>query len=793
MYYAVKSVDKKEYNQIFTDWDTCKALVLGKDAVYRSFTDEAEAQNFINTAPADRDTLEQCTIPKNVNATHIYAKYKRTIYYDSKSEFCIFAYEASKKERVVCKGYALPDNDKILYEFEGHFIKDKQGRYSFEVESYKSHITDSKNSIIAYLSSGLIKGIGEKKANAIYEKFGSNTLEIIENTPEKLTLVKGISKKNLPAIIESYNENKAAKSVVSYFLKYGITPHYSMKIYNYYGVESMSKIKENPYRICKFRGLTFANADQIAKDESISMDADIRFRACVISVLKENEASGNTGMEINDFGSEVLKKMNTPLITGNIVNEKTIVYIKQGFLRYHRIDGKKCIFLSASYERERRIAKNIMRIKDSDDIMYSSTQNRQIDELIKEAESYYNVHLDELQRTAVSFSLRYNIILITGGPGTGKTMIIKIISYVFRALFPRNQRIFLAPTGRASRRMAESTNEPSQTINSYLNIYENHIRNVEDAVFIKNSLVIVDEFSMTDVNVADALFDAITNGCKVALVGDINQLPSVGPGAVMRDIVESGALPAIRLTHIYRQNENLKIYTNGQKMINKDISIEEGEDFHFVELSYMEDIKNAMAKQHLLNIKKYGILNSMCLCPYLDGIAGVNDMNATLQDMINPACEEKHEIKAMGHIFRENDLVMQTHVNTKDVSNGDIGFIRKINFDEDGNYEIHAEINNTDVIYTSSNIDTLALAYATTVHKSQGSEADAVVFCFTSIHRAMMTMNIPYVAVTRGRKNVTIYGERSALNQAILAGAGIRRITCLGYHLNLFSGEFVSA
>lgn len=790
MFYAVKSVDGVEINKCLEDWNKCKKIVLGKKAVYKGCQTKEEADEFLRKAPS---FSVQGSIPKNTEAKKIYVKYVSDRF-TGKDGYTVKQYITKKGEKTVCFGTDLPDNKNLQYIMYGSYVLTKKYGYQFQVERYEEYVEDTKDAIVSYLCSGIIKGIGKKKAEDIYEKFGKSTIEVLEKTPEKLLKVKGISKKTLDKITASYNENKNARQITTYLLQFGISAKYALKLYKQFGVSAVSRIKENPYLICNLRGLTFDDADNIAEACNIPKDSRERFRACAVHVLKMNERNGSTGMEINAFGMAVWKKLNTELIKPEDVNDRTAEMIKLGDLKCFRIDGIQCIFTREMYEREVHTAENIIRfckLNDKQGCCSDAVKanNKRIDECIKKAESKLQITLDEIQKTAVFFAVKHQISLITGGPGTGKTTIIKVIDMVYHMMYPENERIYMAPSGRAARKISEITGQQSSTIHSRLKIYGESI-NPEDEVTLEDALVVIDEFSMVDIYVADTLFEAITNGCRIAIVGDIDQLPSVKAGAVMRDITESGVVPTIRLTHIYRQSENDKICENAKKIKSGDVSIEEGDDFHMYESSSMEDIRNMMAEKYKEYVDKYGVQQVMCLCPYIKNTAGVDDMNMLLQDIINPASIDKEQIKAMGKVFREGDLVMQVHENTEDASNGDIGIIDSILFDDE-EYKVQVSMNGKTIIYDSDNIENLSLAYAMTVHKSQGSEAKAVVTCLTSNHSVMLYMNIPYVAVSRGKKDVSFFGEKEALFTAIRNGCGRRRITSLGYWLKRAAGEFL--
>lgn len=792
MYYAVRSVGNVEVNKIYEDWNQCKELVWGKTAVYKSFPDASEAEIFLKNAPVKNEEYGHGYVPVNIETKLIIGRYKFDRCKEKENGFSVRVYEGEKKEKFTCRGFYLPDNDRIQYAFTGRFVKDQKYGYEFFVDSYTEHVTDEKDSIIGYLSSGIISGIGKKRAEDIYAHYGANTLEIMEKTPEKLLSIKGISQKVLDKIKKSFEENRGARELVSYLLKYGISPKVAMKLYATYGTCALSKVKKNPYILCQIRGLTFLDADRVAQHEGVAADADIRFRACALYVLKYNETAGecrgSTGMELQAFGNAVLQALGPEKVTKTFVNKKTSEMLREGKLRGHREGEYYYIYSEYAFKREYELAKFMIQIRDSE---VTCKENVDLENLLSDIERKFNVTYDEIQKKAVITVMRNNLTIITGGPGTGKTTDIRAIDACYGQLFPYNRRIYLAPTGRAARKIAEATGEEAFTAQSFLRIFEDMPAPEED-IIIENALVVVDEFSMMDVDVAHALFKAMKKNCKIVIVGDINQLPSVGPGAVLRDIIESGVLPVIWLEKIYRQNENDEIYLNAKKITNRDTNILDGNDFHFIECRSMEDIKNSMAHKYVEYVNTYGIMNVMCLCPYIDHTAGVAEMNQVLQDLINPLKPNMSHVEVAGFDYRPGDLVMHHKRNTPEAANGDIGIILDIIWEDDDYYTIIVNINDREIEYTRENIDTLSLAYAMSVHKSQGSEADAVITCLSSFHRGMLFMNIPNVAVSRGKKDVTFFGERAALNEAIMNREGKRRITILGYFLAYFGGKFVS-
>lgn len=788
MVYAVKSVNNKEFNTIYDNWSECKTIVYGKNAIYKSFPSREEAQIFLSETVEQNEVYGNEYIPEDINRKVIYVKYKFDRCKEKENGFSVRIYEDKNKKHIPCKGFYLPSNEKILYEFTGKFVKNDKYGYEFIVENYKEHIVDTKDSIVTYLSSGVIKGIGPKRANDIYKKFGSRTLEIIENTPDRLLQVRGISQKSLSRIKESYAENRGAREIVSYLLPYGITPQTSTKFYNIYGKSSIDKIKENPYILCSVKGLSFLDAERVATDLQVASDFAPRFYAAAYYVLKWNETEsslrGSTGMELQSFGYKMEEILGSG-VTRDYINKKTCEMVKNKNLRVHRFSGKQYIFSAAMYDQSYSLATRIISLRDE---TIRPVDKDVLNFAIKNIEDGLGYEIDSIQREAVITVMSNHITVITGSPGTGKTTSINTINKCYMALYPNNKRIFLAPTGRAAQIMTSVTGERALTIQSFLKLYEEE---EETDVIEDNALFVVDEVSMMDEKTAHILFKAIGKNCTVALVGDIDQLPSVGAGAVLRDIIESGVIPVVRLLNVYRQGEDTKIWENAKNIKSGITELKEGSDFHMIECHSMQSIQDKMVEIYVKEVRKYGLLNVSCLCPYIEHLAGVNQMNALIQNVLNPISDDMVHVEANHMDFRVGDVVMQQRKNTPDAVNGDIGIIDHISWNDDEEYEIYVKMATGIVRYTHSNINLLTLAYAMSIHKAQGMEVASVVTCLSSFHKGMLFMNIPYVAVSRGKKNVTIVGEQSALKQAITNKSGNRRVTLLGYFLAYLGGKFV--
>lgn len=809
MIYAVKSVNNQEVNKIFLEWKDCAALVLGKKAVYKSFSDtkditaEIQAEEFLKTAPVKKEEYGHGYVPVFKGKHVIYGRYIFDRCLEKENGFSVRVYENDKGERVCCRGYYLPSNRRLVYAFTGMFVNNKNYGYEFFVESYTEHVTETKQSIINYLSSGVIKGIGKKRAEQIYDKFKEESLKVIEETPEKLLCIKGVNERVIKKISESYVKGKGARPIISYLLNFGISQKYGMTLYAQYGVHALNRIKRNPYLLCNIRGLTFEDADEIARKEKLPMDSFERLEACVLYVMSRNEITGCTGMEQNQLGKKVYECLvyfqNEEQIKDTKHMEEFIFsgvlrMLKEKTLHVCRMGDKKFLFSHHMEEIEQALAVEFLKI------FNNKNQEKicNLEGIIETCSKTFPIEFDKIQRQSVKTALSHSVCVMSGGPGTGKTTTIKLAIKVYKTLFPENDVILLAPTGRAVAKMEQSTGYKAYTIHSYIHYYENSLN--ENEIEIENAFVIVDEVSMVDVYVAERLFKTIKEGCKLMLVGDMEQLPSVGPGAVLRDIIDSNVVPVIFLNHVFRQKGKSQIYANIKRMHDGNTDLKAGSDFFFYDCGSMEDAKNIMLELYMQGVQKYGLLHVMCLLPYRKYTAGVIEMNRLIQSKVNPPQDGKKEVSIHGTIYREGDVVMQL-VNDTLASNGDIGRIEKIYNPEDAlsdldqeldnKFYILVKINNKTIVYGKNDLDKIEHAYAMSIHKAQGSEADCIITCLTSFHRGMIYHAIPYVALSRGVKQVNFVGDREVLGAAIKNRTKNERITLTKYYLQYLTNQFV--
>lgn len=664
-------------------------------------------------------------------------------------------------------GYYLPVGAKQRFDLSGHWTKTKHG-LQYEVEQYTEVITPSREGVIAYLSSGQIKGIGPKTAEKIYDSFGSGTLDMLDREPEKLLSVSGISEKKLRRILDSYMETRVARDVVAYLAPYGITANRAVQIFQEYGHRTLEVIRRNPYQLREMAGVGFRTADNMAMQLGFSAFSPERVDEALLCTLEDAQEKGHLCMEKHAFIDECRKLLNTDGITVEMAAVRAFRLVKEGML----CDFGGCVYLPATAEAEQRLAKAISEHSSQSPIPFPN-----LDQAISEEERRLRFMLAPEQRAAVKMALSSKFCVITGGPGTGKTSVQRALLELYQLQNPEGRILCCAPTGRAAKRMEESTGFPSFTVHKALGIKVNAYGQYNEPQMLDADMVLVDEVSMLDVFMADQLLLAIPKDCQLVLVGDAEQLPSVGPGAVLREIIASGEVPVVQLDKVYRQKAGSRIAINARLIRHGNLALEYGPDFQFIESNDIEKSPGIIDWLYLREVKAFGVENVTLLTPYRKKTAtSVDALNARLRDMVNPKQSHKPEAAFGDRLFRLGDKVMQVRNNydliwEKDdgtrgigVFNGDIGFIKGI----DTRTEIVKVLfDDRYAEYDFSQLGQLSLAYATTIHKSQGSEYKSVIINLQSAHSIMLKRPLIYTAITRARERVLIVGERRALCIAI--------------------------
>ena len=716
------------------------------------------------------------------------------VYRNSDNNYTVFVIDHND-EYLTCVGKVPIISEGEMVELVGEFTKHSKYGEQFSITQAKISNPNTKEGIVRYLSSGLIKGVGPITAQNIVDKFGELSLEIIEFNPAKLAEVKGISEKKALEISESVSEIKAMRDSVMMMQSQGIGTNLAVKIYNFYGERTDFILKNNPYKLVEdIDGIGFFTADKIAQKLGIDEFSEFRIRAGILHILKENsDKNGNTYIYKETLFSEITTLLNIIVLDHLDIIKKVINnMVMDSVIKLFELDGVEVIMLYKYYSTEKMVAGMLKTLKNS-----PNSLSLNVEEDINLYEEMNNIKMHESQKDAVKLAVNSGVSVITGGPGTGKTTIVKCILQILK-----NRRYnvkLLAPTGRASKRLSESTGEEASTIHRALVVdFKN------PGMFLYNSgnklpfdAVIVDEVSMVDVQLMFYLVRALKMGTKLILVGDKDQLPSVGAGNVLADILASGEIPVANLTHIYRQSENSLIVTNAHEinMGNMPILDNKSDDFFFDNKSDNTEILNTIIYMQTTRIPKYLNIDSskiQVLAPMKAGICGVENLNRCLQEKINPITKYKMEIVKDKVIYRENDRVMQITNNyerswEKDgefgagVFNGDIGTIKKIDISTNTTTVLFEDGRLSN--YLISELNELVLSYAITIHKSQGSEFDVVIMPVITGAPMLLTRNLLYTAVTRAKRMVVLVGTKKAIKIMVSNNYTQVRYSMLKYFL----------
>jgi len=671
-------------------------------------------------------------------------------------------------KRIKVVGHLLPTARSVRYNITGHWQTGKHG-LEYQMEDYEEIVENSRDGIIAYLSSGLIKGIGPKLAERIYDRFGEDTLEVMETNMEELLAIPGISKKKLERIQVSYLINRGARHVVALLAPHGILPSRAVKAFNRFGVQTAELVRENPYILCDVEGITFEKADKVAMDMSVDRKAPIRIDAGIIQSLKNAENNGHLCQIKEDVFSECRRVLKTPSITENELDAQ----IESLTARRELVNFREHYYREQTERAERQVGSAILNL-----LQYGSVSIPRLEDEIDRMQLQTNIQLADKQRQAVITALSNIFSIITGGPGTGKTMIQLMVLRIFERLYPDRKIVCCAPTGQAARQMAESTGYPATTIHRALGLRPGEEESAKEIEILDADLVLVDEVSMLDIFVARHLLRTLPPGCRLIFVGDSNQLRSVGPGAVLRDLIDSELVPTVVLSQIYRQASDSPIPYNAKLISEGSHELKTGTDFQIIETDSMEQSVMVQKELYIQEVQRLGLDHVIMLSPLRKKtVTGVNSLNALLQQELNPPADSKPEISLGDRIYRTGDKVMQTK-NTDDLNNGDLGYIKKI-LVRGGETTVYVDFGDgRQADYEVSELDALDLAYASTVHKSQGSEYHTVLLFLQDEHKNMLTRSLLYTAITRGIKRVIIAGDRSALDKAI-DNLGSNRLTML--------------
>lgn len=698
-------------------------------------------------------------------------------------------------ETYKCVGSMVPDLKNVTLLISANEEEDtKYGGTKYIVTSYEISECKGEAETIEFLSSGMFPGVGKTMAQRIYRKFKEESIDIIENSPERLSEVKGISCAKVGKIIANYKANKEETKLYKYLSAFGFTVNQVHRIKEMSGTRDLVEFaKLSPYSLIKIRGVTFHMADLVAADNLIPKDDINRIEAAVSQIIKNIMLSGHVGCDYTILATEAIKLLNTDKVNASNIKSYILELIKRERLGYRKIkasNGRSLmyIYLPHALKAEGDLAENIKKCIEND----NKPVIKNIEKEIREAEKKKRIILDEGQIRALKMALSNNFSVITGGPGTGKTTIINILCDIWEKNMKGRPITLMSPTGRAARRMAEATGRWAATIHSTLQFGVSDDSGIRREMsgdnIIKDSLVVVDESSMIDLFLARDMMDHLVN-CTIVLVGDADQLPSVGCGKVLDDIINSGTVSVTKLKYSHRQQEGSTICDNADRIKKGDPGLKASSDFAIClckesegyNYSILEKLEDKMISEYLQLADIFGLNNVAVLCPFNKMPAGQISLNKRLQEIINPYNGTKEFKTSNGTVFRTGDPVMQL-INSDGVSNGDIG--RVVTIDRvDGKDALIVKYYDELITYTKDNSDEIALAYAMTVHKSQGSEYDAVVTCLVDEHGPMIRRNILYTAITRAKKKVVLCGSGSAIKKAVANNSTEERNSLLKYDL----------
>ncbi|AXH53367.1 ATP-dependent RecD-like DNA helicase [Clostridium perfringens] len=682
----------------------------------------------------------------------------------------------------------------------GSWVNHSQFGKQFKVEECEEILPTSKDGIEKYLSSGIIQGIGPVTAKKIVNKFGEDTLNILDNNIERLKEIEGIGKKKLETIIESYREQRELKNITIFLQTHGLSVNQCLKIYKKYGASSVDTVKNNPYILCdEISGIGFKTSDKIARSLGIEIDSPFRIQSGIRYVINEFCANGHTFMPKDELIKEA---SNVLTVSGDIIEENIKNAALDRKIKLEKVNDKEGVFTIPNYYCELGITNRILTLAISNfqDISVD------VDHLILQFEKKNNITFAESQKDAIISAFQNGIEIITGGPGTGKTTIIKCIIEIFETC---GLKVLLgAPTGRAAKRMSESTGKEATTIHRMLDM---GVFEKEESVFVTNAeehsleadVVIIDEASMIDITLMNALLKSIKVGTRLIIVGDVDQLPSVGAGNVLNDFIESGFTKVVRLKEIFRQGKESMIVVNAHKINKGEMPKlnEKGTDFFFIRNDIQEGILNTIIDLINTRLPKFNsnwdkLKSIQVLVPMKKGVLGVTNLNERIQNVLNPKAPYKKEKEFRSMVFREGDKVMQIKNNYSlkwtriagkgeheglGVFNGDMGFIESI--DLEGKKLSIIFDDERRVTYDFMYLDELDLAYAITIHKSQGSEFPVVIIPAYMGAPLLMNRNLLYTGITRAKEMVVVVGIPKALKYMVDNTRSMERYSSLNWRI----------
>lgn len=658
----------------------------------------------------------------------------------------------------------------------------------FKASDVRLSAPTMNDAIVNYLADS-IEGIGKGFAKKLVDAFGEDIFRVIEEDPGRLSGVPGIGKKRAMAVVEAYKEQKAVREIMVFLHKCGLSSARARRVYAVYKEDAIPKIRENPYVLSKdIWGIGFSTADEVARKQGIAPNSEYRVRAGLTHVLKEAEGQGSCGLPLSMVRERAFELLGVDYALIDRCIDLELLSV--GLIK-EDLDGQPCLFLPHNYHNEKYIAQALLRLNQTT----PPRPIKDIDRAIAEAEASIGIQLEDVQKEAVRVALGSSVCVLTGGPGTGKTTITNVLLKVFQSHGLGDIKL-AAPTGKAAKRASEATGFAGETVHRLLEFGKDGRFAFNETRKLDCDVLVVDEYSIMDVFLTASLLRAVELGTRLILVGDVDQLPSVGPGKILADIIDSGALPTVRLKTIFRQAASSDIKKNAHAINRGEMPAfgwQKGSDFCFTtfapkDMQSEEDKKTcrnqieAEVLRLARDMYKLGydpIREVQVLAPMRKGVLGVDSLNLKLQKILNP--HPAAVLETMGQTWAVGDKVMQLRNNyEKNVFNGTVGFIEDIDVAEK---LLTIDFDGTRVTYKASELDELTLAYAFTIHKSQGSEFPVVIMPLDWSHYTMLRRNLFYTGVTRARKLCVVVGQPAAAKTAVSTAQNDDRYTTLKHRL----------
>ena len=703
-------------------------------------------------------------------------------FFSEETGFCVLRVKAKDHRDLVTVVGSVPSvTPGEWVTAEGNWVIDKEHGRQLKATLLKCIPPTTREGIEKYLGGGMVKGIGPVYAKKLVKAFGEDIFEVIENRPKNLEAVNGIGPRRRVQISNAWAEQKVIRGIMLFLHSHGVSTSRAVRIYKTYGADAIEQVRSNPYTLAKdIAGIGFKSADQIAQNVGISKDSPIRARAGLNHMLWETTNEGHCALPVKVLQSKAVEMLG---VDEGIVEQALGWMVTKGELILEQINDKDLIFLPYLLRAEEEIAVTIRRLAENP-VTYPKVD---FESAVSWCQAKTGKTLAESQVSALRQVLSHRAVVITGGPGVGKTTLINSILMILRA--KKVKCLLCAPTGRAAKRLTETTGLEAKTIHRLLEVQPRSSR------FARNernplecNLLVVDESSMLDVLLMSDLLRALPRDAGLILVGDVDQLPSVGPGMVLSHIIQSGIIPVVTLTEVFRQAQNSQIVISAHSIKNGVMPAEKADsnsDFYFIERADSEQTSKTLLELVQTRIpekfKFDPIRDIQVLCPMNRGLLGIRELNGRLQAALNPPSAEKTEIEKFGWIFRAQDKVIQTENDyEKEVFNGDIGQIHAIDLIE---REVVVRFDNRAVVYDYGELDEISPAYAITIHKSQGSEFPAVVIPLAMEQYMLLQRNMIYTGITRGKKLVVTVGQRKAFRMAVKNNRTERRYSGLLHRL----------